>query len=62
MTRGYFGVGNLPKFTVEEGGKGMIAMANKVGITEGIRRRRLGYMPGLDIEATKGGRLRGLPT
>lgn len=50
--KGHFGSGQMPKFSVEDGGKGMIAMAKKLGITEGIRRERLGHLPGLGLEAS----------
>ena len=53
--KGYFGVAKLPKFTVEEGGKGMLAMAKKVGIKEGVRRKRLGHIPGVGAEAEVAG-------
>ena len=48
--KGYFGSGKMPKFTVEEGSKGMLAMGKKLGIKEGIRRRRLGHIPGVGAE------------
>ena len=48
--KGYFGSGKMPKFTVEEGSKGMLAMGKKLGIKEGIRRRRLGHIPGVVAE------------
>ena len=52
--KGYFGVGKMPQFTVEEGGKGMLATAKKLGIKEGLRRKRLGQIAGADEETLPG--------
>jgi ferredoxin len=51
--KGYFGVGSMPSFSAEEGGKGMLTMGSKLRLRP-IRRKRLGHMPGIGSEAEAG--------
>ena len=50
--KGYFPSGQMPVFSTEEGGNGMIAMGKKLRLRP-VRRKRLGHMPGIGSEASQ---------